>query len=384
MHNTFKLAAVSSAALMITAAPALAEGPTLKLGGYYDQKLSISDEDAARGTTSDLDVRTDVEIYFLGSATLDNGIKISTRVELEGGTVGDGGDGGNVPDGGNTNFDQIDEAFMTISGSFGSIKIGQSDTAAKGMTTGLQGTWISNVGENLAFNTGKVFTRQNRGNVVARATPASQMDLNSDGEQISYTTPSFGGFQVAVGYASNNRETFDGLEGANSAFNDDIFDVGVRYMGKVGDVSFRVGGGMATANNNNVNNEEDDKQWMFGGSVRMASIQLAASYSMQESSNTLAVENTPEVGTLELGIRAWMGPNEFSLAYARSEADSTVAATNGDEETVVILAMRRSLGKGVRWHNSLWYYNAEDGNTTPVAGADNDGFAFTTGIRVGF
>jgi len=384
MHNTFKLAAVSSAALMIAAAPALAEGPTLKLGGYYDQKMSISDEDAARGTTSDLDVRTDVEIYFLGSATLDNGIKISTRVELEGGTVGDGGDGGNVPDGGNTNFDQIDEAFMTISGSFGSIKIGQSDTAAKGMTTGLQGTWISNVGENLAFNTGKVFTRQNRGNVVARATPASQMDLNSDGEQISYTTPSFGGFQVAVGYASNNRETFDGLEGANSAFNDDIFDVGVRYMGKVGDVSFRVGGGMATANNNNVVNEEDDKQWMFGGSVRMASIQLAASYSMQESSNTLAVENTPEVGTLELGIRAWMGPNEFSLAYARSEADSTVAATNGDEETVVILAMRRSLGKGVRWHNSLWYYNAEDGNTTPVAGADNDGFAFTTGIRVGF
>jgi len=42
MHNTFKLAAVSSAALMIAAAPALAAGPTLKLGGYYDQKLSIS------------------------------------------------------------------------------------------------------------------------------------------------------------------------------------------------------------------------------------------------------------------------------------------------------------------------------------------------------
>ena len=163
MHNTFKLAAVSSAALMIAAAPALAEGPTLKLGGYYDQKLSISDEDSNRGTTSDLDVRNDVEIYFLGGATLDNGIKISTRVELEGGTVGDGSrDGGNVPDRqAILHFDQIDEAFMTISGSFGSIKVGQSDTAAKGMTTGLQGTWISNVGENLAFNTSKLFSRQN-------------------------------------------------------------------------------------------------------------------------------------------------------------------------------------------------------------------------------
>ena len=277
MNNTFKLAAVSSAALMIAAAPALAAGPTLKLGGYYDQKFSISEEDANRGTTSDLDVRNDVEIYFLGAATLDNGIKIRTRVELEGGTVGDGNrDPGNVPDpAGDNSFDQIDEAFMTLSGSFGSIKVGHSDTAAKGMTTGLQGSWISNVGENLAFNTSKLFTRQNRGNVVARATPASQMDLNSDGEQISYTTPSFGGFQVAVGYASNNRETFDGQEGANSGFNDDIFDIGIRYMGKSDQASYRIGGGMATANNNNNPGEDDSVQWIAGGSVKVGSFQLA-------------------------------------------------------------------------------------------------------------
>jgi hypothetical protein len=385
MYNTFKLAAVSSAALMIAAAPATAAGkPTLKIGGYYDQKMSISDEDDNRAVNSQLDVRNDVEIYFLGAATLDNGIKIRTRVELEGGTVGDGGDGGNVPDGGNTNFDQIDEAFMTFSGSFGNIKIGHSDTLAKGMTTGLQGSWIANVGENLAFNAGKLFSRQNRGAIVARGTPASQMDQSSDGEQISYITPSMGGLQVAVGYAANNRETFDGREGANSAFKDDIFDVGVRYMGKTGDVSFRVGGGMVTANNNNVVNEDDSNQWIVGGSAKMAGIQLSASYSRQESENTLTVEGVPEVNTAEFGIRYWSGANQFSIAYSRSEADSTVVATDGDEETVVVFGHRRSLGKGIRWHNSLWYYDAEDGSPTKLATTDNDGIAFTTGIRVGF
>ena len=215
------------------------------------------------------------------------------------------------------NFDQIDEAFMTISGSFGSIKIGQSDTAAKGMTTGLQGTWASNVGENLAFNTSKLFSRQNQGSIEARGTPAAQMDLNSDGEQISYTTPSFGGFQVAVGYASNNRETFDGQEGANSAFNDDIFDIGVRYMGKVGDVSFRVGGGMATANNNNVVNEEDDKQWMFGGSARFGAIQLAASYSAGRSTKALATELAREPIRL-----SWV----FAPGWARISSASPIRA----------------------------------------------------------
>ena len=102
MHNTFKLAAVSSAALMIAAAPALAEGPTLKLGGLLRPETVHLGPGQSWHQASDLDVRNDVEIYFLGGATLDNGIKISTRVELEGGTVGDGGDGGNVPDGGNT------------------------------------------------------------------------------------------------------------------------------------------------------------------------------------------------------------------------------------------------------------------------------------------
>ena len=63
---------------------------------------------------------------------------------------------------------------------------------------------------------------------------------------------------------------------------------------------------------------------------------------------------------------------------------STRVALDGDEETVVILAMRRSLGKGVRWHNSLWYYDAEDGSPTKLSTTDNDGLAFTTGIRVGF
>ena len=94
-------------------------------------------------------------------------------------------------------------------------------------------------------------------------------------------------------------------------------------MGKVGDVSFRVGGGMATANNNNVVNEEDDKQWMFGGSARMAAIQLAASYSCRKKNKHLATELLQKINTLELGVRAWMGPNQFSLAYSRSEAEST-------------------------------------------------------------
>ena len=267
---------------------------------------------------------------------------------------------------------------MTISGSFGSVKLGMSDTAAKSMTTGLQGTWASNVGENVSFNARKLFSTPG---VSLRGTPAAQMDSNGDGEQISYTTPSFGGFQVAVGYAQNTNETFDGTTAAGVA--GDIFDAAARYMGKIGDASFRVGGGYSTSNNQTVG-AKDDAQWIVGGSVRVSAVQVSASLSRQVETKIAGATNTRGVDTVELGARAWMGPNQFSIVYTRAEADSTDTAVNGDEETVVALAMRRTLGKGVSWHNTLYYYDAQDGDASATGFTKNDGFAFTTGIRVGF
>jgi len=385
MNNTLKLTAVSSAALMIAAAPAMAQGgPTLKLGGFYDQKMSVQSQDSAAAVQSDVDVRNDVEIYFLGAATLDNGIKIGTKVELEGGTNDEGqaNGGGNTVNGGGTAFDQIDEAFMTISGSFGSVKVGMSDTAAKSMTTGLQAVWASNVGENATFNFGKLFVTPG---TVSGVGVASQMDFNNDGEQISYTTPSFNGLQVSVGYAQNTFETFDGLTTAALGLDGDIFDIGVRYTGKFDDMSFKIGGGYARANDQTVG-AENDEMWMAGGSVRVGAFQVAASYSKLLETKIAGATDVTGRDNIELGLRAFMGPNQYSIAYTHSEASSTVSTVDGDNLSLVVLAMRRSLGKGVDWHNTLYYADLEDGDSAPAAGAwtSNNGFAFTTGIALKF
>jgi outer membrane protein OmpU len=385
MNNTFKLAAVSSAALMLAAAPAMAQdGPTLKLGGFYDQKMSVQDQDSTALVQSDVDVRQDVEIYFLGGVTLDNGLKIATRVELEGGTNDEAqiSGGGNSVNAGSNNFDQIDEAFMTISGSFGSVKVGMSDTAAKSMTTGLQAMWASNVGENATFNAGKLFVTPA---TVDGIGIANQMDFSSDGEQISYTTPSIAGLQVSVGYAQNNFETFDGLTTAALAADGDIFDIGVRYTGKFDDMSFRIGGGYAVANDQTVG-AEDDTMWMFGGNVRVGAFQLAASFSRLAETEIAGVTDVQGRDNLELGVRAFMGPSQYSIAYTHSKSSSTVQADDGDTADLVVLGMRRALGKGVSWHNTVYYADLEDGDNAPAVGAvtSNDGWAVTTGIALKF
>ena len=386
MNNTLKLTAVSSAALMIAAAPAMAQGgPTLKLGGFYDQKMSVQYQDSAAAVQSDVDVRSDVEVYFVGAATLDNGIKIGTRVELEGGTNDEGqaNGGGNTVNGGSTNqFDQIDEAFMTISGSFGSVKAGMSDTAAKSMTTGLQAMWNSNVGENATFNFGKLFVTPA---TVTGVGVASQLDFNGDGEQISYTTPSIAGFQVSVGYAQNFLETYDGLTTAAQVADGDIFDIGVRYTGKFDDMSFKIGGGYSIANDQTVG-AEDDTMWMFGGNVRVGALQFAASFSRLPETKIAGVNDVEGRDNIELGVRAFMGPSQYSIAYTRSKTSSTVQAEDGDTLDLVVLAMRRTLGKGVSWHNTVYYTDMEDGDNAPAVGTvtSNTGWAFTTGIALSF
>src|SRR5262245_60598890 len=85
---------VIAAACVLAPGAAKAEEPlTLSLGGRYlgalggligeDENLDPTD---ARGQLRDYVMKQDVEIHFKGETTLDNGLTIGVRVELEGQT----------------------------------------------------------------------------------------------------------------------------------------------------------------------------------------------------------------------------------------------------------------------------------------------------------
>lgn len=91
-------------ALSAVAPAALAqEKPKLTLGGFTTQDFGFSENDGTSGFKDGFDQKSDTEVHFNFSTTLDNGLKISGRIELEG----------------NTSSDQIDENFLRLSGSFG-------------------------------------------------------------------------------------------------------------------------------------------------------------------------------------------------------------------------------------------------------------------------
>ncbi len=378
MNKLAKLTAVSTAALFAASAGAVAaDKPTLKLGGYMDQKITVNSQsgayESANGNAIALDQRNDTEVYFLGAVTLDNGITIKTRVELEGMLAGSAaGDGANTANG---SPDLLDESFMDISGSFGSIRLGSQDLIGKRMSTGHQATFTRNVGENTRFNITKVIGKPS----TVSNSVISQLDLSSDGEAISYMSPTIGGFKFGVGYAASAAEDYDGLN-FDTALNK-IMDGAVQWSGKFGGSSVSVAAAYTTATATSGNS--DPKQWSVGGRVSVGNITVGLSTQHNEASAATGSQANEE-DIVEAGVTYKAGANAFSVVGAWSTMDSSDAAVKNDETQAYSIAWARTLGPGVKWHNTLHIANYDNGDAGAAASTSNDGYAFTTGIKVSF
>jgi hypothetical protein len=385
MNKLGKITAVSTAALLAASAGAMAQDkaskPSISVGGYMDQKFTVhnydSNYEAAAGKTANWDQRNDTEVYILGSVQLDNGIKIATRVELEGWTINDtSNDGSNFVNGTSSQPDMVDESFMDISGSFGAVRVGSTDLAGKRMTTGHQATFFMNVGENTRFNITKVIPKPS----TVSNSVVSQMDLSSDGESVSYVSPRWNGFVVGFGWAATANEDSDART-LKSADEHDIYDAAINWVGKFGDFGISLNAGYTSAKDAAATTS-DPSQWALGGRVTIGGLAIGLSTQHNDSAATPGTSTNEDI--IEAGVRYIMGPNAFSIVGAWSEMDSTDATVNGDETKAYSIAYRRTLGPGVTWHNTLHIADYDNAAAGAASSTSNDGYALTTGIKVSF
>jgi len=187
-------AGLLAAALSPTAAMA-ADGIKLGVGGFFKEAYMVNFDDDNEGDLGNEHSTdgffNDAEIHFSGETTLDNGLTVGARVELEG----------------ETDNDQIDEAWVYFSGGFGEVRVGSDDDALAGACllppggTGNFSAFSPNQwGANNAGITGA--------GVVALTsnTACTGVDDRSDAQKIIYITPNFGGFQLTASYTPNGGD----------------------------------------------------------------------------------------------------------------------------------------------------------------------------------
>ena len=366
------------------------DGTTAALTGFNNDAAAVPMKRDDKKDTSALDTRTDAEIHFNGRATLDSGMKIHARVELEGqNNHSDGGSGD----------DPIDEYFLSVSGSFGQIILGGTGGAPVKMLIGLIGLWATGVGETLNFDNAWIPSAAGNHYGLQHA----RLDTG-DAEKVTYISPKLGGFQVGLTYSPNrvNNDSNARIDTASGPHNG--IEGAVSYTGKFGDVGFGVGGGMTSYQGADGMKDDDRSDWLvagridFGGGFRVAigHKRVTDDNKMNESMLT------------DAGVRFVQGANSFSLVGSHGEMENTDA-----QHTAVMASYARALGPGVKWHaNVIWNsttsakaatgnrYNA-DGTAVEMTGdppafpdnaaymaqmgqAENSGAAIVTGIKVVF
>jgi hypothetical protein len=164
------------------------DGIKLEVGGFFNTVymgvFDNKDHDHFGDHRNTDALQHNAEVYFKGETKLDNGLTIGARIELEGENAGD----------------QIDKSFVYWSGNFGKVQIGSQNDV-------LENYCVAAPGGTANFSAFSPTIGWGSNDPLHSNQYCKSAD--NDSQKIAYTTPNFGGFQLAVSYTPNgNAETY--------------------------------------------------------------------------------------------------------------------------------------------------------------------------------
>jgi len=295
-------ASASLIALTATFAPVNAAEWDLGVGGYFEAQLGYASYNSpTAGDFDGVDAVASSEFYFRPSITLDNGIKLTTRIDFEG-HVGESGAGG-----------EFDEFSFAVRGSFGEIIVGKTDTPGNDMHSGapmgygpvvnFTGTSSNALGSFIPFM--NVHGNRMVGDDFHRGTLGSTFASNSGPEthgRIKYISPTIAGFQLGASF---------GNESPNGAPDRDNFqDVALRYAGEFGAIRVAATGSYGVADNSRDPNARPEV-WGAGINIGYGGLTVGGSFAESNNSSNEITDGS----AMEVGASFMTGPWSFGLNY---------------------------------------------------------------------
>ena len=362
------------AAGMIASAPSAiaAEKMKLSVGGYMEQWVGFtSQDDGVAQDYSGFSTVSDGEIHFKGKTKLDNGISIGVNVQLE---AQQGGD-------------QIDEQYMTVSGGFGQIIIGDENSAMYKMHYAPSDFGIGmNSGDNTVWNkpvSDAVGDSINMGSHYRSPFGATYIepDAVNDSAKISYFTPRVSGFQLGLSYGPDVGQDNNGLPNRD-AVNSDYIMVGANFVQKMGGMSVGISGGYGTVTDAAAGGVEPEAT-SFGIKLGMGGISAGVSYANFSDSGEKDQEG------INAGVAYSSGPMGVSIAYFHGEKDgnngSAATLNNQAERDVIHLSAKYSMGPGVTFAGTLGHavYSSDDADIDNSVNESASTYV-VMGLKVGF
>jgi predicted porin len=355
------------------------------VGGYYGQWLGYVDQDgrSGAGTTGDpvkFDTRNDSEIHFNGRTTLDNGITVGFRVELEG----------------NTSGDQIDESYAFVESRFGRLELGSVNsvnykmhyTAPDVFTRGF--VQEGQVFDWLVNTTGSPVSDSMFGNTVSRM-------WDNDSDKINYYTPRIEGFQIGLSYAPESRQDANNVPQQSIGYQSG-FSGAANFVRTFGSFDIAASLGYQRWSAPDGSTAPDPKQYNAGLVVGFAGFKVGGSWGKMTDARQAAsgTNGTAAVSpgltrnngrAFNVGASYTFGPASVSLTYMDTRNDDSVVGSTTfdgkDKFSVLSLAGKYLIGPGVSIEAALFHSKME-GNTAGTSLDDNKATGFVTGMLLVF
>jgi outer membrane protein OmpU len=345
-------------AASLIAGEASAQNLQAGLAGFIRNWWSAFDLPSG-STGRDLAFTSNNEVFFVGSAKLNNGMTYGFRIELE---------AWSQTAAANTNaHDQIDEVWAYIRGSFGEIRFGEEDDVRK------LKAWSPYIGGLLGADSPDA--------VYALRTSTTYLNTENDAPKIIYFSPSFSGFSFGVSYApdaTHGTRSF-AVQGKNDCdgtqsrgCNGNNFSIAADYRGKFGDANVGFDIGYTTSNNEVAANKDVNifradlffgfDGWEIGG---------------QYQKGSHANGNNLDITTYGGGILYTTGNWQFGLIGQRDKREVTGGSSNKQGHYLIGAAYR--LGAGVQVLGSLNYQRLDNAAT-----ADQTATTLVLGIAASF
>ncbi len=364
-------------------APAGAEEPIkLEVGGFFRAAYQVvfdDDSEGEAGNERNTDgFFNDAEIHFKGETTLDNGLTVGARVELEG----------------ETDDDQIDESWIYFSGGFGEVRIGSLDDALGDLCVFAPGG---------TYNFSAYSPNQWAANTLTSNSICFGVDDVGDSQKIVYFSPVFGGFQIGLSYVpSSDKEThLDGV-GPHVGMPTNIDDTSrhnvsvyglYNYEGEDWYLQVGAGGSWEGHVEQTVGPDREESDFYQAGILAgFGAFTVGASFNYFNDDDLFVAtltDGSVDADRWVLGVGATYAIDAWTwgIGYSRHEADINNEGGPDSDLTLqrTALTLNYALGPGINLDGEIAYTWQDVNGPDFDASADNyDAIEFGTGIAIDF
>jgi hypothetical protein len=393
-HILLGTSALVAAGLMIAPANA-AEKIKLGLGGFYNASMGANfggdddDIDSPADTSSEsgayhnnFDIHQNTEVHIKGETTLDNGITVGVRWELEG----------------EQNTDQIDETWAYFSGGFGEIRFGAEDAAPLQTCVGEAGSVTANFG---VSSPNEAFNNAGDNGLAGVGSFGSCYGTAGDGLKVLYYTPQFGPFNFVVSFAPEGNAqgkgpttstSLDGGPGAGDDSQEDEIGVGMNFTHEGNGFSLLGSLGASWITDDTA----DDKKGAFyqaGLQVGFGAFTIGVggeiinnyndAFGVSTTGGGDTVADASDLWTLQIGGNYAWDAWTIGLGWTHAEAEIT---SGSDQDSIDYISLNGSyaLGPGIALEGNVGFVSYSEDTDSATNPADYDAFEIGFGTAISF